>query len=415
MGEQDQSLTSSGASERTDGPDDREPTPERQAELRAAYEANVAVGKPPYAGVVIHTRGELSWIVQDRGWSPMRPLTQLGEVEKLWDGQAIDLRQVGIFEAVLSQVDLNRANLSGALIERCAFNDANFTFSNLSSAHIGGCSFRGADFGAADLSDSDITEADFRNANLQGAKLSGALIISADFRGAVLIQSRMDAATVLGDVDSRRNKVDTVQFDGKSRLLDVAWNGAILAGVNWKQIHRLGDEHAIKAAKSQKDLVSAYHNAARAYRGLSIALRGQGLLIPASSYRLREHVLERKASFWDGKLLSWVFSWLLNFVAGYGERPVRAFFAYLAVLVGFAAAYFALGSGVLGTGTHDVLSSPLAALVFSVTSFHGRGFFPGNDFKPDSLIALLAAVEAIIGLLIEITFIATFTQRFFAR
>jgi hypothetical protein len=30
-------------------------------------------------------------------------------------------------------------------------------------------------------------------------------------------------------------------------------------------------------------------------------------------------------------------------------------------------------------------------------------------------IAIVAAAEAIIGLLIEITFIATFTQRFFAR
>jgi hypothetical protein len=30
-------------------------------------------------------------------------------------------------------------------------------------------------------------------------------------------------------------------------------------------------------------------------------------------------------------------------------------------------------------------------------------------------LARIAAVEAILGLLIEITFIATFTQRFFAR
>jgi hypothetical protein len=31
-------------------PDDSEPTPERQAELRAAYDANVAAGKAPYEG-----------------------------------------------------------------------------------------------------------------------------------------------------------------------------------------------------------------------------------------------------------------------------------------------------------------------------------------------------------------------------
>jgi hypothetical protein len=43
-----------------------------------------------------------------------------------------------------------------------------------------------------------------------------------------------------------------------------------------------------------------------------------------------------------------------------------------------------------------------------------RGFF-SSVFRPGGLLAAVAAVEAFIGLLIEIVFIATFTQRFFAR
>jgi hypothetical protein len=54
----------------------------------------------------------------------------------------------------------------------------------------------------------------------------------------------------------------------------------------------------------------------------------------------------------------------------------------------------------------------LGALTFSVTSFHGRGFFPGGVTLDDP-ITQMAAVEAVLGLLIEISFIATFTQRFF--
>ena len=50
----------------------------------------------------------------------------------------------------------------------------------------------------------------------------------------------------------------------------------------------------------------------------------------------------------------------------------------------------------------------------SLTAFHGRGFF-ATAFLPGDPQAALAAGEAVIGLLIEITFIATFTQRFFAR
>jgi hypothetical protein len=52
--------------------------------------------------------------------------------------------------------------------------------------------------------------------------------------------------------------------------------------------------------------------------------------------------------------------------------------------------------------------------VFSVTSFHGRGFFPGTLSLEDTLTKL-AAPEAVIGLVIEISFIATFTQRFFGK
>jgi hypothetical protein len=43
---------------------------------------------------------------------------------------------------------------------------------------------------------------------------------------------------------------------------------------------------------------------------------------------------------------------------------------------------------------------------------HGRGFFQPVQSLGDP-VAILAAGEAVIGLLIEISFIATFTQRFF--
>jgi hypothetical protein len=82
------------------------------------------------------------------------------------------------------------------------------------------------------------------------------------------------------------------------------------------------------------------------------------------------------------------------------------------VILGFAVTYFALGA------SHG---QPLVwneAIVISMTAFHGRGFFQ-TAFQPGDLQAAVAAVEAfiglLIGLLIEIVLIATFTQRFFAR
>ena len=52
------------------------------------------------------------------------------------------------------------------------------------------------------------------------------------------------------------------------------------------------------------------------------------------------------------------------------------------------------------------------ALILSLCSFHGRGFFQPLE-SLGGPVAALAAIAAVIGLLIEISFIATFTQRFF--
>ena len=49
-----------------------------------------------------------------------------------------------------------------------------------------------------------------------------------------------------------------------------------------------------------------------------------------------------------------------------------------------------------------------------MTAFHGRGFFAGT-FSPADPQAGVAALEAFLGLLIEVTFIATLTQRLFRR
>jgi hypothetical protein len=54
------------------------------------------------------------------------------------------------------------------------------------------------------------------------------------------------------------------------------------------------------------------------------------------------------------------------------------------------------------------------ALILSLSSFHGRGFF-SQSFTLGDTYARLAAAEAVVGLLIEICVIATFTQRFLGK
>ena len=54
------------------------------------------------------------------------------------------------------------------------------------------------------------------------------------------------------------------------------------------------------------------------------------------------------------------------------------------------------------------------AIVVSMTAFHGRGFSP-STFSQGNPLSIASAIEAFVGLIIEVTFIATLTQRFFNR
>ncbi|MFL5702430.1 MAG: pentapeptide repeat-containing protein [Ktedonobacteraceae bacterium] len=98
----------------------------------------------------------------------------------------------------------------------------------------------------------------------------------------------------------------------------------------------------------------------------------------------------------------YLFSLLLDVLTGYGYKPWRSFSWYLVVVFGVAALYYVSGH-------------PQAAFLLSLTSFHGYGFFVENTHALGSLVSTLAVLEAIIGLIIEVCFIATMTRRFLGK
>ena len=148
--------------------------------------------------------------------------------------------------------------------------------------------------------------------------------------------------------------------------------------------------------------------AVRANRQLAVALRSQGLNEQADRFAYRAQFLQRRVLREQKRRLTALGSLFLDLISGYGYRPMRSFITYVLVILAFAAAYLTLG------GANGQAISWNEALVISMTAFHGRGFFSAV-FQPGDLQAAVAAVEAFIGLLIEIVLIATFTQRFFAR
>jgi hypothetical protein len=178
-------------------------------------------------------------------------------------------------------------------------------------------------------------------------------------------------------------------------------------------VKRLGDEYRARSFNSSDvfQLWVFYQTAVRANRQLAVVLRDQGLNEEADHFASRAQLLQRVVWRKQWRPLKYVFSLFLDVLAGYGYRPGRSVIAYLLVIACFAFGYYQL--------THVLHAQPYPlawyeALVLSVSSFHGRGFFQPVQSLGDP-VAIAASVEAVLGLLIEISFIATFTQRFFGR
>ena len=198
---------------------------------------------------------------------------------------------------------------------------------------------------------------------------------------------------------------------GAVMLTDVHWGDVNLAVVDWSALSKLGDERAVQQQKdtdktpdAQIFLVEFLKRATRAYRQLSVVLRNQGLNEDAARFAYRAQLMQRKVSWRQRKFGRYLFSLFLALVSGYGYKPMQSFITYAVVISTFAFIYFLLGPHLAWN----------EAIVISVTAFHGRGFFP-EQFKPGDPQALVAAIEALVGLLIEVTLIATLTQRLFGK
>jgi hypothetical protein len=196
----------------------------------------------------------------------------------------------------------------------------------------------------------------------------------------------------------------------------VHWGDANLMLIDWASVKELGEEWSARQPtwadgkeKAADWRLDELQTAVRVNRQLATVLRNQGLNEDADRFAYRARMLQRRVLLRQKHIARYLGSGLLDLVSGYGYRPLRSFVTYLLVVLGFAGTYFLLRGSVTPPLT------PIDAIVFSVTSFHGRGFSPGESVTLHNPLTILAAVEAIIGLLIEITFIATFTQRFFAR
>lgn len=330
--------------------------------------------------------------------------------------------------ATLSGTRLKAASLSGARMEGASIGGARLEGAFLRNTHLEGARLYGARLDRASLMGAHLEGAMARRVHLEGSSLASASLGGKRMAAEDLARIRQwapDFPEVLRPADIQRTFYDTASVldnlslgdkqYGYAELADAHWGDANLAVVRWtdgRDAIILGDEREARQRatpdgkpKTRAERLTDLERAVRANRQLAVALQAQGLNEDAGRFAYRAHVLQAQVLRRQYRIGQYLFSRFLDLLAGYGYRPWRSLVAYLLVIAGFALTYFIQGAI---SGPHLAWNE---ALIISLTAFHGRGFFP-EQFQPGDPQSAIAAVEAVIGLLIEICFIATFTQRF---
>jgi hypothetical protein len=299
----------------------------------------------------------------------------------------------------MEEVNLTEAHLERAILIQTNLQKAILIKARMEEARLAG----------AILKEALLNEIHLEGADLEYTHLEGADLLGAHLEGARCCRTFFDSGTRLNGVTLSDEK------HGSVSIADVSWGNVNLSVVKWSQVEMLGDEQVAwekkrdGKVKDKDTILEEYEVAVRASRQLAVVLQTQGLNEDAARFTYRAQKLQRGVLWYQRKFGQYLFSLFLSLTSGYGYRMWRSFATYVLVIVSFATAYYLLGS------VAKLSLSPLDAIIFSVTSFHGRGFSPGENIGLSNPLTIFAAIEAFVGLIIEVTLIATLTQRFFGK
>jgi uncharacterized protein YjbI with pentapeptide repeats len=394
---------------------------------RRAIKPDVMSGVYPFQGITLD-RADIEWLLathKSNGFD--------GPVD--WD-DGIQRKRIGIDVrgATLDNVDLGGLPLA----RTCGgLTGIDYDKATLKQRAMASVQMRNVFLQYAHLEGSIFTHANMENADLGSAHLEGADLFGISLNGERVVNLTdcvMSADTRLGVRTGAGSFCN--RYGVAPRLHGVVWSGASLAQVNWRQVRMLGDEWVARqtvdadgSKKSWDRRTEDYATATRANRQLAVVLREQGLHDGANEFAFRAQLLQRIVYRRRGNLPPYIGSLLLDLISGYGYHPMRSLYMYVATIGVFALLFWCVTNDVsltfgwftnaiTGMGMSPPPPSPqhlqgYEAVVMSMTSFHGRGFFQPVQ-SPGDKVAIVAAIEAVLGLFLEIVLIATFTRRFFA-
>jgi hypothetical protein len=331
--------------------------------------------KPPHGGKRL-TRDDVERLIEEHGGPEGLDLRQA------------DLQQADLSELQLHRADLLGANLQGATLHHANLHGARLWYTNLQEAHLWHTNLQEANVLAANLERANLQAANLQGADLAGANLQGADLAGANLGGANLEHANLQGAALqianlqgacLDRADLRRARLQRANLRD-ANLEDSNWGDYVLG----EEIERDFDE------------------AASVYRALKQRHTEAGMYDVAGQFHYREMEAGRKLAWKERRLPYALSMYLLRFLYGYGERPLRVIGWAAAVVFGLALVHWLFGT---------VAGGFLDALYYSAVSFPALGY---GEWAPEPqgwAGRFLGAGESFIGVFMMALFLVTFTRK----
>jgi len=259
------------------------------------------------------------------------------------------------------------------------FSDQQIPHGDLIHANFQRGTLRRCDFSSRDLSHADFSDTDLYRADFSGSKLYTTIFRNADLTRTVFTKAQLYGIRISG-ADVTRSIFDRIVYE------------------------------EVIATKPED-----YEKASDVYITLKRAFKDHGDIETAAHYYYRQRVCQRKSM--PNKFRRFFELLFLDWLIGYGEKPVRSIYWSAVIIVIFAMSYFLLPFAGLGSFVNKgsdcvkAISSfcpMLHALEISMTAFAGADLV---DWSLVGLARPIISLEGLIGAIMLAIILIGFSRK----
>jgi len=258
-----------------------------------------------------------------------------------------------------------------------------------------GRSLEEANLYRVEIPEAYIDGANLQKANLREAKLQNAKLHWARLQEADLIKANLENARLAG-ANFQEAKLNNTRFHN-AFLCGIQLDGAKM--LTWEQVKRVGEEIYKKWGKGRD-----------AYRRLKNYFHQEGIYDDETQAYYREKLMAQREAWKNHKVGRWLWLFLLNILAGFGEKLWRTVVGAFATILIFSGIYWLAGKLVTNGG--EPITKFWHCLYFSVVTFATLGFGDISPALHSTGTQVAAVIEVILGYVFLGTLITIIARKF---